>query len=215
MKMQIYFTILFIALFLFACQPPVTFDKPQPADIKALGGFPSRLHGKYLSTADSTVVMMTPGYLIRFYEYDQKIHLSQLDCTQQLIGDTLFDVKTNTGIPVHIEGDSLVQHITGADTLFHIDALNILKKYKGYYFINTFNPFTKAGSWEVKKLELSRGTLTISGVNTLEDINQLKALTENTQDTTLYLFSPTKREFKKFVRNEGFRDSEVLRRIRN
>ncbi len=214
MKKQFCFSVLFLAILLFACEPPVTFDKPQPPDVKSLAGFPRRLQGNFLSMDDSTVVQITANSLIRFYEFDQKMHLSQLDSTKQLIGDTLFDTSTNKGIPVRIEGDSLILHVTEADTLFHIDQLNVLKKYKGYYFINTFNPFVKQGGWEVKKIQLSRGSLTISGVNTKADIDQLKTLTESTQDTTPYVFSPSRQEFKKFVRNEGFRDVEEFRKIR-
>jgi hypothetical protein len=54
----------------------------------------------------------------------------------------------------------------------------------------------------------------LSGINKTEDIAQLKTLTENTQDTMPYVFSPTKQEFKKFINNEGFRDSEIFLKIK-
>jgi len=211
MKKQVFLSLVLMLALLAACQPPVVFDAPQPTDVKALSAFPKRIQGKYLSTADNSVLSITPNSLIRIYDFDEKVHLSQLDSNQQLIGDTLFDLKSNRGMLVVIEGDSIVQHVSYTDTLFSINALNILKKYKGYYFVNIS---TTSDTWQVKKLELSRSTLTLSNINTKEDIDQLKALTENAQDTTPYVFSPTRRQFKNFVRNEGFRDSEKFMKMK-
>jgi hypothetical protein len=87
----------------------------------------------------------------------------------------------------------------------------VLKKFKGFYFVNIHIP---PDSWQVKKLELSRGTLLMSSINNKEDFDQLKAITESTQDTMPHMFSPTKKQFKSFVRNEGFRDVEKFVKIK-
>lgn len=210
MKIQIYFSWTLAAIILFACQPPVAFDKPQPADVAALGGFPKRIQGKYLSSEDSTFLQITANSMFRIYDFDQKIHLSQLDSSEQIIGDTLFNLKTNRGQIIQIEGDSILMHVNEVDTLFAIDELNVLKKYKGYYFVNIYMP---PDTWQVKEIEISRGKLTLRGINKKEDLEQLKAITESTQDTTPYVFSPTRKQFKKFVRNEGFRDMEEFMKI--
>ncbi len=211
MKKRIVFSLTIILAILVSCQPPVTFDKPQPADAKALNGFPKRIQGKYLSSRDSSILQITANSLVRIYDYDQKIHISQLDSNQQLIGDTLFDLNTNRGMAVKMEGDSLVQHVKSSDTIFTINALNVLKKFKGYYFVNNLIP---PETWQVQKIDLSQGILTLSGINKTEDIAQLKTLTETVQDTLPYVFSPTKQEFKKFIKNEGFRDSETFLKIK-
>lgn len=210
MKIQIYFSWTLAAIILFACQPPVAFDKPQPADVAALGGFPKRIQGKYLSSEDSTFLQITANSMFRIYDFDQKIHLSQLDSSEQIIGDTLFNLKTNRGQIIQIEGDSILMHVNEVDTLFAIDELNVLKKYKGYYFVNIYMP---PDTWQVKEIEISRGKLTLRGINKKEDLEQLKAITESTQDTTPYVFSPTRKQFKKFVRNKGFRDMEEFMKI--
>lgn len=212
MQKQIFFSLTLAVIFLFACQPPIVFDKPQPADVAALGGFPRRIQGKYLSLHDSSFLEINAHSLIRIYDFYQKIHISQLDSNQQLIGDTLFDLKTNEGELIQIEGDSIVEHINEADTLFTIDELNILKKFKGYYFVNIYVP---PNTWQVKKLEISKGLLTLNSISPKEDLEQLKSITETTQDTIPYVFSPTRQQFKKFVRNEGFRDSEKFMKIKN
>jgi len=211
MKNLIWLSFFLASLFMIACQPPVTFDKPQPADIPPAGRFPARYQGKYQSMADNSILEINPNSIIRNSCYEEKIHLSQLDSSMQLIGDTLFDLVSSRGSAVQIEGDSIVRNITEIDTLFKIDALNVLKKYKGYYFINIF---TMPANWQVQKLGFSRGKLTMSSINTTEDIEQLKALTESTQDSIPYVFSPTQKQFKKFVKDDGFRDAETFSRVR-
>lgn len=212
MKKQKFFLLFLAGLFLFACEPTVVFDKPQPADVAALGGFPKRIQGKYLSLTDSSFLQITASSLIRTYDFYIKIHVTQLDTNQQIIGDTLFDLKTNKGELIQIEGDSIVTHVKEMDTLFTIDELNILKKFKGYYFVNIYLP---PDTWQVKKLELAKGKLILSSISPKEDLTQLKAITETSQDTTSHLFSLTRKQFKKFVRNEGFRDSEEFMRIKD
>jgi len=212
MEKRISVSLILMFVFLVGCQPPVVFDKPQPTDVKALDAFPKRIQGKYLSSEDSSILQIAAYSLVRIYDFDEKVHISQLDSNQQLIGDTLFDLKSNKGKIVLIEGDSIIQHVNYIDTLFAIDENNILKKYKGYYFVNIS---TSPATWEVRKLELSHGLLTLSDINTKDDISQLKALTETNQDTTPFVFSPTRKQFRKFVRNEGFRDTETFMKIKD
>jgi hypothetical protein len=211
MKKQFYSLLALVTVLLFACEPPVVFDKPQPADVPVLDNFPKRLQGKYLSLNDSSTLVVTEKALIRNYDYDMEVHISQIDSNMQLIGDTLFDLRTNTGSVVTFSGDSIWQHFHETDTLFMIDKLNMLKKFKGFYFVNIHIP---PDSWQVKKLELSRGILLMSSINNKEDFDQLKAITESTQDTMPHMFSPTKKQFKSFVRNEGFRDVEKFVKIK-
>jgi len=212
MQKRLYFSLTLVAILLFACQPPVTFTEPQPNDVAALVGFPKRIQGKYLSSEDSSILQITGNSMIRIYDFNQKLHLSQLDSTQQIIGDSLFDLITNIGQLIEIEGDSVVMHINEADTLFDIDAQNVLKKFKGYYFVNILTP---PDTWQVKKLEFSRGKLILSSISQNEDLVKLKDHSENTQDTVPYVFSLSGKKFKKFVRDKGFRDSEEFLKIRN
>ena len=199
-------------ILLSACQPPVTFTEPQPKDGAALSGFPQWIQGKYLNAEDSTFLQISANSMIRIYDFNEKIHLNDLDSTEQIIGDSLFDMNTNTSQLIRVEGDSVVMHEHEIDTLFIISKLNVLKKYKGYYFINMFN---QDENWEVKKLGISNSKLILSSINTKQELEQLKAMTISKQDTMPYVFSLTRRQFKKFVRDEGFRDTEEYLKIGN
>jgi len=191
---------------LVACAPPVTFNEPQPTNTNNLSEFPSRLQGQYLCIADSSVLIIVAKTIQRIYDFDYKIHPSQIDSNSRLSGDTIINLIANTREIVKRDGDSLVTHINYIDTLFQIDYDNVVRKFKGFYFLSKR---LDKDSWEVKKIELSKGQLIVSSISSTEDIENLKAITESTQDTVApYNFAATKKQFKEFVKSKGFTDSE-------
>ena len=208
MKRLKFITTIIILTSLFACGPTVTFNEPQPTDTDNLSKFPDRLQGQYLSLADNSVLVIGDKLMERIYDFDQKIHPSQLDSNSRLSGDTIINLTTNTREVVKRDGDSLVSHFHYIDTYFQMDYDNVVRKFKGYYFLNKR---LGEGSWDVKKIELSKGQLVISSISTKQDIENLKTLTESTQDTIAsYKFTTTKKQFKEFIKNGGFSDSETF-----
>jgi hypothetical protein len=193
---------------LFACEPSVTFNEPQPANTDNLSKFPKNIQGQYLSLVDNSTLSISDKLIQRIYDYDYKVHTNQLDSTSQISGDTIIDLKTNEKTIIKHNGDSLIIHVYSIDTLFQMDYDNVVRKFKGYYFLNTRYDKT---SWEVKKIQLSRGQLVISRISTKQDIDNLKEITETPTDTVpVYKFTVTKKQFKKFIKNEGFSDSETF-----
>jgi hypothetical protein len=201
-----FITTIIILTSLVACAPPVTFNEPQPTNTDNLSEFPNRLQGHYLSSADSSALIIDAKTIQRIYDFDYTIHSSQIDSNSRLSGDTIINLTTNTREIVQRDGDSLVTHINYIDTLFQIDYDNVVRKFKGFYFLNKR---VDKESWEVKKIELSKGQLIVSSISSKEDIENLKTITESTQDTVApYNFAATKKQFKEFVKNKGFTDSE-------
>ena len=193
---------------LFACEPPVTFNEPQPTDIDNLSKFPKRLQGQYLNLTDNSTLLVSDKLIQRIYDYDEKIHSSQLDSTSRLSGDTIIDLTTNEKTLIKREGDSLITHVHYIDTLFQMDYDNVVRKFKGYYFLNKRSDKT---SWVVKKIQLTKGQLILSSISTKQDIENLKEITETATDTVLpYKFAATKKQFKQFIKNDGFSDSEIF-----
>lgn len=140
---------------LFACEPPVTFNEPQPTDTDNLSKFPKRLQGQYLSLTDYSTLSISDKLIQRIYDFDYKVHPNQLDSTSRLLGDTIIDLTTNEKTVIKRDGDSLITHIHFIDTLFLMDYNNVVRKFKGYYFLNTRYDKT---SWEVKKNSISKRT---------------------------------------------------------
>ena len=139
---------------LYACVPPVTFNEPQPTDTDNLSKFPKRLQGEYLKLADNSTLSIGDKLIQRTYDYDFKIHINELDSAEQLSGDTIINLITKVKTLIKREGDSLITHIHYVDTLFQLDYDNVVRKFKGYYFLNKRYGKT---SWEVKKIQLTKG----------------------------------------------------------
>ena len=86
----------------------MTFNEPQPADTDNLAKFPDRLQGQYLSLANNSTLLIGDKLIQRIYDFDQKIHSSQLDSNLRLTGDTIINLKNNSREIVKREGDSLI-----------------------------------------------------------------------------------------------------------
>ena len=199
---------LIILASLFACEPPVTFNQAQPTDTDNLPKFPKRLQGQYLNFADNSTLLVNDKLITRIYDYDYKVHLNQLDSTEQLSGDTIININTKEKTLIKRAGDSLIAHVHYIDTLFQMDYDNVVRKFKGYYFLNKRYNET---SWEVKKIQLTKGQLILSSISTKLDIENLKEITETATDTVPpYKFAATKKQFKQFIKKDGFSNSEIF-----
>ncbi len=193
---------------LFSCDPIVTFTEPQPAGTGNLSKFPKRLLGQYLSMEDSSTLQIDNGMMQRIYDITEKIHANQLSSNEKLSGDTLINLTTNEKTPVVVEGDSIIYRLHYIDTMFRIDTDNVVRKFKGFYFLNSRSG---KNGWEVKKMQLSQGQLIVSSITEQSDIDNLKAVVETVQDTVLpYQFNANRKQFKKYVRNNGFSDHETF-----
>ncbi len=212
MKRLKFITTIIILTSLFACEPPVTFNEPQPTDTDNLSKFPDRLQGQYLSLADNSTLTIGDKLIQRIYDYDYKFHLNQLDSTTRLSGDTIINLTTNEKTIIKRDGDSLINHVHYIDTLFQMDYINVVRKFKGYYFLNTRYDKT---SWIIKKIQLEKGQLIISSISTKEDIENLQEITETKTDTVpSYKYTATKKQFEKFIINNGFSNSEKFIKLK-
>ena len=142
------------------------------------------------------------------YEFLYKIHPNQLDSNEIFQGDYIINLNTNEKIPFKKVEDSLEVYEVFIDTIFNLNQEDILRKYKGYYFLNMkYNDF----GWEVQKLYLKKGKLYVSQVLNESEITQLKELSESFEDTIpTYKFNIDKKQFKKFVKSEGFSSTDTL-----
>lgn len=190
--------------------PAATFDKAQPDKIKSIVSFPEFLKGRYLAPDQASTVTIADKIITRHFEFDFKEHKDSLGSSWALEGDTLIDLTEGTKQKVLLKGDTVIQHANWTDTLFCISDDNVLKKFNGYYFLNErYNENT----WGVKKLFLKKGILSIGSISSLDEIQKLKEITETKADTMSTNFTLTKRQFKKFVKQDGFSEKETFSRI--
>jgi hypothetical protein len=209
MKLLRFISTIIVLTCFFGCEPTVTFNEPQPADTDNLTKFPKRLQGQYLSLEDSSNLFVLDNVIIRTYDYESILHPNQLNnINATLSGDTLIDNPTNEKTAITYLGDSIKLPIHCVDTIFQLDYDNVVRKFKGYYFLNT--RYDKA-NWEVKKVKLAKGQLVISRISTKLEIEKLIEITDSPNDTVPpYNIKATKRQFKEFIKSDGFNDSETF-----
>ena len=208
-KLFLLLAVISTILFCTSCESVVTFKEPQPIRTDALSKFPKRIQGNYLSKENTATLTISDNMILETVDYYQK---TKLDSNYKVVADTIVNIARNERHQGKLEGDSILEHIHFIDTLFLISTKQILKKFKGYYFLNSQY---ENEAWYVKKLSLSKGRLAISDIDSEESINLLREVTETTADTTSYNFNPTRKQFKKFVRQEGFNNNESYIRIRD
>lgn len=208
--MKYIIAILVVSIIIQGCEPVATFDKPQPDGVSPLTSFPSHLQGKYLAADESSILIIENNRITRHYSFDNKQLKDSLGSSYKIEGDTMINVKDGIKEKIALVGDTIIQHINGIDTLFSLSDAHVAKKYKGYYFLNTRYDEHR---WEVKELSLKKGVLTVGEISSKEDIQKLKEITETTADTSSEHFMPTKRQFKNFVKQNGFSAKEVFYRV--
>ena len=205
--------ILFAVIVLLSCENPVRFEVPQPEGKSDEKRIPRALIGEYQNVYDSSTLSVSAGLIIKSIVADLSEHKAKLDSADRAIfkKDTTFSqIELSMKIDVVVKGDSVFQHIDLRDTIFSFRRGDVIKKYKGYYFLNHQ---TSSDNWYVTKLTKGRNGLMLSTVSTKEDIDMLRELTGNGSDT-VYNFSPTKRELRKFLKKKGFSETDTYIRIR-
>ena len=192
------------------CRPPVTFNQPQPPNTKELSAFPKRIQGKYLSQDKVSILIISDKAAIRTYDFDLKLSKDSLKNDYRLEGDTLIEIPSGKRQSVIIAGDTIFARSTGVDTLFYISETNVLKKFRGYYFLNTL--YDK-DAWTLQRISLSEGILTISEITDSTHINQLKEITDTPADTICSNFKLNQKQFKQLVNGNAFDQSEQFTRL--
>jgi hypothetical protein len=203
-------TPILLAFILISCgeRVGVSFEVPQPEGKPNEKSIPKKLIGRYLNVEDSSILIISSDLIVETALADIVSHKSELDSADQITfrNDTAFtesyggwDMKAD----VVIKGDSIYQHIDIRDTIYYAQRGDVVRKFKGYYFLN--HPVAP-NDWAVVKLARSKKTLTLGIVWQKSDIENLRALTE-TPDSVAN-FRPSKRQLRNFLKKSGFSDEK-------
>src|SRR4030042_3244630 len=219
MKISILFLSLF-CLIVAGCSPTVLFNNPQPAGKKNLVQFPPRYQGEY-EAIDDTSFYLVEKYMIRQRNIiDISVPRTEIDTSQDVIlEDNLLLIKeTGEKGPVTFRNDSVFGTLTTYDTTFFISDKGILRKFKGYYFMNFWQ---EENQWMVYKLKFTKdGNATLCGISKDDEIDQIKTIVPVIEEknekgeATKYIIKPEKGEFKKLVELGYFRECSSYRKIK-
>jgi len=195
------FLLLMCLLVFQCCTPPVQFGEPQPTGENNLDAFPDKLQGQFLNVADSSVLTIGKDLMVQHYHSLIAESRKDLDTLYKLVNDsTIVNRDTNDSTRVMVTADTVRGYIDVYDTLFHISEKNVLRKFKGYYFLNV----AYSESWEVQMLNLSNQKLSLGKIPSKEGMEKIKSISEAAVDTSKGNVELTKDEFKEFIKQGGF-----------
>jgi hypothetical protein len=201
-----------------ACRPSVLFNVPQPADEKNLNSIPKRMHGTYVNMAELDTLVVTEKAVLLIDANSATGPKTEADSSYILKGNIAIDRKSGDQFYCVQSGDSVTVYYCLPDTIFSFYREDVLRKYKGYFFMNRYFPYSEADNssgWAVQRMHLKRGKIVLSWIGSAEDIENLMKNTESPQDTVIHQpFSPTKKQFTELLVDDGFSDGEVFVKVR-
>jgi hypothetical protein len=189
----------------------VVFETPQPEGRPNEKNIPVRLIGRYRSIKDSSILTITPRLLLRNKIVNISEPLSELDSSDraQIKGDTAMSKKDWLFLwNIKVKGDSIFYRIDYRDTIYDASNGDVVRKFKGKYFLNHNN---QSRGWSVMLLTPGKNTLNLGKISSPHDIQHLREIT-NSADTA-YVFNPSKKEFKAFLKDDGFDDEDVFLKL--
>lgn len=209
MKIKSLFLTLLLFLFFNSCKKSeVSFEETQPQNIKEQNVLPNKLIGTYYNSENKTELNISKYFIVKHITLEDTFKITELNKNEVIKNDSLLNIETKGKYQIKKINDTLFTNYIYSDTIFNLKQKDILKKFKGHYFLNKL--IKSDGLWEVKKLTLTNGTLKISGIETEEEINLLESITETKRDTIKpFTIKPTKKQFKEFIKKNGFSEGEI------
>ena len=209
MKTKIFFLNLIFCLCFISCKEPiVSFEVTQPENVKEQKEFPKKLIGIYYNLENDTELIIRKYFILKKILIKDTLKISELDKNEIIKNDTLYKLNTNEKYKIIKIDDTLFSNYIFSDTVFNLKKTDVLKKFKGYYFLN--KSIKETGFWEVEKLNLTKGILNINGIETENEISLLENITESKKDTVKpFTIKPTKKQFKEFIKKNGFSNGEI------
>ncbi|MBX7180668.1 MAG: hypothetical protein K1X82_01025 [Bacteroidia bacterium] len=195
--------------FWIGCEAPVSFVEPQPQGEPDLPEFPKVLRGNYLSEDQASVLTIGSTVMYRTYDYDEVLAPDSLNASTGK--DTVMRIKAGGFELTSTRKDSTLNHVHYVDTLVVLSENQVLRKLKGYYFISTL---LETDTWEVNMLELSRGNLSLGSISSRRELEELKEFAATPGDTAPVRVKLTRKQFKDFVKKDGFSYGETFKKIR-
>ena len=200
------FAILFL-IFLMGCGPYIYFKSPQPDRKKNLSSFPANITGAYISDSDSSLLVIEPTIISkkRFEKMYMSMESYKEETGDTIVKDTSFIFTDNWLIEMTVMGDSVYVNSSREEDVFVISENQLLRKYRGYYFLNYKD---SNDLWRVELIKLTKDTLEFGDILTKEDIERIKGITSvesyidstDSGKSTKYYLNPSPREIRKILK---------------
>jgi hypothetical protein len=192
-----------ILIFCIGCGPYIWFKVPQPEGFSNLESFPDDIQGEFISLTDTSTIRIEFDEIVQ--EYRENLIMTKTEFREEtgdsISTDTSFKFADKWDVKVMSIGDSVYVYSRKDEQLFKISDENILREYKGYYFLN----YKDSTYWKVKILKLNNDTLEFDYILTDDDIvnilrvTKVESVKDTIEDITKYYLKPSKRQLKKIL----------------
>ncbi|GLR17669.1 hypothetical protein GCM10007940_22840 [Portibacter lacus] len=204
-----------------SCYSPVVFDEAYPKNEPALDAIPEFVQGIFMCESDSTIVTINDRgvYALNVNYFEESIDKINERETCTLIGNEIYFDEIQDCVPVdYISEDSIKGQFSTIDTLFHLNAENIVKTYKGSVVLSSH---VDNKEWIISLLSIdSYNNIFYRAINENSELEELAQITGMEQigvdrnSEPIYKIKPTKAEFEKiFDREDIFIVCEYLMRV--
>ena len=157
------------------------------------------------------MLAISDRWMVRHYHSLLRQARGELDSLYQIINDsTILNRDTHEESRISILRDTVTGYIDVHDTLFRISEYNVLRSFKGLYFLNK----DYFGSWEVQMMKVDNRHLTLSEIPSIEGMDKLKKISSVAVDSASGEVTLSNEDFREFVRKGGFYNTAEFVRIR-
>ena len=196
----------------------VRFETAQPNGVKESESFSRKVKGEYINCTNSDDKLIISDKLIlnsrtfKFKSHRNDLEFDSTITVNRNIDDELRKLFISEGYEIEINGDTINASQIDIDTVFQISENQVLKKFKGSYFLNFKND---ESFWNVSRLNLNKDTLLIGQISPSDTLLRFDFVVKNEEfndsdstTTTEYSINPSKREFKKLMKPNSFGECE-------
>ena len=183
------------------------YQEPQPINDSELNSIPNKYLGSYVNE-DSIYLNVSKRMIVEESFFKFRIHKNSLDSlSNQLIkinGKYKFKNET-TFLEDKIIGDSIEFSQKDIDTFFIFSDKQKAKRINGKLVLSEKDSIY----WQTKLMYLNKNELTIKYLYSDDDLRKMDSITKiksKQLDSTTYVISPSRSEFKRFfeVKNFGY-----------
>jgi hypothetical protein len=181
------------------------FSTPQPMNDSELNSIPDKFIGLYVNE-DSIYLNVSKRLITEEWFFKFRVHKNSLDSIADKIikvnGKFRFKNET-TFLEDKIIGDSIELSQKQIDTFFVFSDKQKVKRIKGNLVISNKDSIY----WQTKLVYLNKDELVIKYLYSDDDLRKLDSITKiksKQLDSTSYLISPSRAEFKRFFQVKGF-----------
>ena len=192
----------------------VRFETTQPEGVKESGSFNKKLKGEYISCSNpDDRIIISDKMILNFEKFNFKAHRNELEFDSTVSvninnNDELKKFLKDEGFETEISGDTINLFHTNTDTIFLISESQVLKTFKGSYFLN----FKRDENfWDVMRMDTHKDSLFMGQIVPSDTLLQfdfaMKREEFNGTDsttTTRYSMKPSRKEFKKLMKPNYF-----------